>query len=84
MMVVFGIPNCDTVKKARAWLSSQGVAHEFHDFKKHGLDSQLLAQWAQSNPVAQSDQRDPRDLLDLLDPQVQLDPQAQLDPQQKA
>ena len=48
MIVVFGIPNCDTVKKARAWLSSQGVAHEFHDFKKHGLDNQLLAHWAQT------------------------------------
>ena len=48
MIVVFGIPNCDTVKKARAWLSSQGVEHEFHDFKKHGLDGQQLAQWAQT------------------------------------
>ena len=48
MITVFGIPNCDSVKKARAWLSSQGLEHQFHDFKKHGLDSQQLAQWAQA------------------------------------
>jgi Spx/MgsR family transcriptional regulator len=48
MITVFGIPNCDTVKKARAWLSSQGLEHQFHDFKKYGLDSQQLAQWAQA------------------------------------
>jgi Spx/MgsR family transcriptional regulator len=48
MIVVFGIPNCDTVKKARVWLSDHGIEHQFHDFKKHGLDSQQLAQWAQT------------------------------------
>lgn len=42
---VYGIPNCDTVKKARAWLHSQGVAHEFHDFKKQGVPAQLLPTW---------------------------------------
>ncbi|MEN9771116.1 MAG: hypothetical protein RLZZ180_2746 [Pseudomonadota bacterium] len=48
MIVVFGIPNCDTVKKARVWLSDHGIEHQFHDFKKHGLDSQQLARWAQT------------------------------------
>ncbi len=47
MIIVFGIPNCDTVKKARAWLNGQGLEHQFHDFKKQGLESQQLARWAQ-------------------------------------
>jgi arsenate reductase (glutaredoxin) len=34
MITVYGIPNCDTVKKARAWLTEHGVEHHFHDFKK--------------------------------------------------
>lgn len=42
---IFGIPNCDTVKKARAWLSEQGVAHAFVDFKKQGVDEAALAHW---------------------------------------
>ena len=45
MIVVHGIPNCDTVKKARAWLSSQGLAHNFHDFKKAGVPPERLAAW---------------------------------------
>ena len=39
-----GIPNCDTVKRARAWLAGQGVAYEFHDFKKAGVPD-ALSQW---------------------------------------
>ncbi len=46
--VVFGIPNCDTVKKARGWLSTQGVAHEFHDFKKQGLPLEQVDLWIQA------------------------------------
>jgi arsenate reductase len=42
---VFGIPNCDTVKRARAWLAEQGVVHQFHDFKKAGLPAALLQGW---------------------------------------
>ncbi len=42
---VFGIPNCNSVKKARAWLDGQGVAHEFHDFKKQGLPEAELDRW---------------------------------------
>jgi Spx/MgsR family transcriptional regulator len=45
MITVFGIPNCDTVKKARAWLTAQGVEHTFHDFKKLGVPEAELAQW---------------------------------------
>jgi Spx/MgsR family transcriptional regulator len=43
--VVYGIPNCDTVKKARAWLAEHGVAYQFHDFKKQGVPADHLARW---------------------------------------
>jgi Spx/MgsR family transcriptional regulator len=45
MITVYGIPNCDTVKKARAWLSDQGLTHQFHDFKKAGVPADRLAVW---------------------------------------
>jgi Spx/MgsR family transcriptional regulator len=48
MITVYGIPNCDTVKKARAWLTTQGVAHEFHDFKKQGVPADQLDPWIQA------------------------------------
>lgn len=41
---LYGIPNCDTVKKARAWLDAQGIAYRFHDYKKLGVDADVLAQ----------------------------------------
>ena len=41
----FGIPNCDTVKKARVWLDGQGIAFTFHDYKKEGADPEKLRQW---------------------------------------
>lgn len=46
MITLYGIANCDTVKKARAWLQSQGVEHQFHDFKKAGVPAHELARWA--------------------------------------
>jgi Spx/MgsR family transcriptional regulator len=42
---LYGIPNCDTVKRARAWLVAQGVAHHFHDFKKAGVPPTHLDAW---------------------------------------
>jgi arsenate reductase len=42
---LYGIPNCDTVKKARAWLDGRGVAYEFHDYKKAGIDESRLRDW---------------------------------------
>ncbi|HYC69451.1 arsenate reductase [Brevundimonas sp.] len=42
---MFGIPNCDTVKKARVWLDQHGVAYAFHDYKKAGIDRARLEQW---------------------------------------
>lgn len=44
--VVYGIKNCDTMKKARAWLDAHGVAYEFHDYKTAGIDKGTLAAWA--------------------------------------
>ena len=42
---VYGIPNCDTVKKARIWLAASGVAYTFHDFKKEGAELARLRAW---------------------------------------
>jgi Spx/MgsR family transcriptional regulator len=42
---LYGIPNCDTVKKSRAWLSERGMAHVFHDFKKQGVPEAALDTW---------------------------------------
>lgn len=44
-VTLFGIPNCDTVKKARAWLAERGVDYAFHDYKKSGADADKLADW---------------------------------------
>lgn len=46
MITVYGIANCDTVKKARTWLTDQGLTHTFHDFKKSGVPADRLTQWA--------------------------------------
>ena len=47
MITLYGIPNCDTVKKARTWLDANGHAYTFHDFKKAGLDEATVAGWLQ-------------------------------------
>lgn len=43
---VYGIPNCDTVKKARAWLDAERMEYRFHDYKKLGVDAGRLLRWA--------------------------------------
>ena len=43
MITIYGIKNCDTVKKARKWLEGEGITHKFHDFRVDGIDSGLLA-----------------------------------------
>jgi arsenate reductase (glutaredoxin) len=48
MITLFGIPNCDTVKKARAWLTEQGIDHQFHDFKKQGVPPDRLKVWIEA------------------------------------
>ncbi|MEQ1510989.1 MAG: ArsC family reductase [Sphingopyxis sp.] len=45
-ITLYGIANCDTVKKARAWLDARGVAFTFHDYKKAGIDAGTLSRWA--------------------------------------
>ena len=45
MITLYGIPNCDTVKKARAWLAEHGVEVQFHDFKKQGVPEPQLDRW---------------------------------------
>lgn len=47
-VAVYGIPNCDTVKKARVWLDGQGIAYTFHDYKKQGADPAKLAAWCKA------------------------------------
>jgi len=44
-LTLYGIANCDTVKKARAWLDGQGVAFDFHDFKRSGVPLPGLERW---------------------------------------
>ena len=44
-VTLYGIPNCDTVKKARDWLDARGFAYAFHDYKKAGADPAKLAKW---------------------------------------
>lgn len=45
---LYGISNCDTVKKARAWLAGHGIAHRFHDFRKDGVPQEQLDEWLQA------------------------------------
>jgi arsenate reductase len=47
-LTLYGIPNCDTVKKARVWLDGRGIAHGFHDYKKAGIDAATLSGWARA------------------------------------
>ncbi len=44
-LTVYGIPHCDTVKRARAWLAARGVEAAFHDFKKAGVPPEALDAW---------------------------------------
>lgn len=45
MLIFYGIPNCDTVRKARAYLESRGIAYTFHDYKRAGPTASLLQDW---------------------------------------
>ena len=48
MTILYGIPNCDTVKKARNWLDTHQLAYQFHDFKKSGVPAEALDAWVQA------------------------------------
>ena len=45
MVQIHGIPNCDTIKKARKWLEANGIEYQFHDFRKDGLEKSDLSKW---------------------------------------
>ncbi len=45
MITIYGIKNCDTVKKARKWLEAEGLEHRFHDFRADGIDAALVARF---------------------------------------
>ena len=47
MLTLYGIKNCDTVKKARRWLEDHGVEYQFHDFRQDGLDKKQLSGWVE-------------------------------------
>jgi arsenate reductase len=47
-VTIYGIKNCDTIKKARAWLDDRGVAYGFHDYKSAGVDRGTLDRWARA------------------------------------
>lgn len=44
--IIYGIKNCDTMKKARGWLDTHGVAYTFHDYKATGVEKDKLKQWS--------------------------------------
>ena len=47
MLDLYGIPNCDTVRKARKWLQVHNINYNFHDYKKEGVDASVLTIWAE-------------------------------------
>jgi arsenate reductase len=47
-VTIYGIKNCDTMKKARAWLDQHGIAYEFHDYKTAGIERGRLEAWARA------------------------------------
>jgi arsenate reductase len=75
-MKLYGIKNCDTVKKARQWLDENGIDYQFHDFKKDGLNDELLARleecvgWqALLNRRGTTWRKLPREVRDTIGPQ---------------
>lgn len=47
-MIIYGIPNCNTVKKALDWIRANGIAYQFHNFKKEGISAEKLTEWFDS------------------------------------
>ncbi|GAB4013169.1 ArsC family reductase [Spirosoma sp. KCTC 42546] len=50
MYTLYAIPNCDTVKKARTWLAEHGIAYQFYDYKKQGIDRKTIEHWLTQKP----------------------------------
>lgn len=51
MTIIYGIKNCDTVKKARKWLENNDIEHQFHDFRVEGIDETMVNQWLNQQAV---------------------------------
>ncbi len=49
--VLYGIPNCDTIKKAKAWLNDHDITYRFHNYKKDGIDATKLQSWFAQEPI---------------------------------
>ncbi len=47
-VTLYGIKNCDTMKKAKAWLHARGIAHDLHDYKKQGIDAASVTRWVET------------------------------------
>ena len=47
-VTIYGIKNCDTMKKARTWLDAKGIAYSFHDYKAEGIDEASLKRWVEA------------------------------------
>ncbi|KJY80308.1 ArsC family reductase [Vibrio nigripulchritudo] len=45
--IMYGIPNCDTIKKAKKWLDAENIAYEFHDYRKQGIDKSMVETFCQ-------------------------------------
>lgn len=50
-MIIYGIKNCDTMKKAFKWLEANGVAYTFHDYKERGIGEDKIKQWLKHHPL---------------------------------
>lgn len=50
-MIIYGIKNCDTVKKALNYLNSNGIEYEFHDYKKEGVTASKIKEWSKIVPL---------------------------------
>ncbi len=70
--VLYGIPNCDTVKKARRWLDDQNIAYVFHNFKKDGVPADALRVWADALGLDQLVNRRGTTWRKLVDSQKEL------------
>jgi arsenate reductase len=78
MLSVYGIKQCDTCRKALKWLSSQGIEHNFHDFRVDGLDEDLLQSWLNSSFADKLINRRSTSWRQLTDEQRQFEGQAQV------
>lgn len=77
MTTLYGIPNCDTIKKARKWLTDNGIEYQFHNYKKDGIDETQLRAWADEvgwktllNTRGMMWRKVPQDVKDTVDESV--------------